>query len=279
MKYKEPLLLFRSDGTRLQQRERARRARSSRSAFPARGLAVGDFDNDGARRRARRQQRRGARCCCATARATGHHWVGLRLEGTTCNRDAIGARLTWSVGGVKRSRLKTAGGSYLSSHDPREVIGLGRRGEARLAGDQVARAQHARGAHRRTCPSTATCASSRARGSSDRRAVLRLSSRRRALVLVAAACAGAAPGPGAGALSRTGRGDHGRRGRARPRRAARPRPDPGGLRPVRGRPPAGDHGLRGARAGRDGGRRARVAAAPTPAMPPSCPKAAACSRW
>jgi hypothetical protein len=26
---------------------------------------------------------------------------------------------------VQRSRLKSAGGSYLSSHDPREVIGLG----------------------------------------------------------------------------------------------------------------------------------------------------------
>ena len=29
------------------------------------------------------------------------------------------------MNGVTRSRLKTAGGSYLSSHDPREVIGLG----------------------------------------------------------------------------------------------------------------------------------------------------------
>jgi enediyne biosynthesis protein E4 len=26
---------------------------------------------------------------------------------------------------VKRRRLKTAGGSYLSSHDPREVLGVG----------------------------------------------------------------------------------------------------------------------------------------------------------
>jgi len=26
---------------------------------------------------------------------------------------------------MKRSRLKTAGGSYLSSHDPREILGLG----------------------------------------------------------------------------------------------------------------------------------------------------------
>ena len=55
----------------------------------------------------------------------GNHWVGLRLQGLECSRDAIGALLTWSIGGVKRSRLKTGGGSYLSSHDPREVIGLG----------------------------------------------------------------------------------------------------------------------------------------------------------
>jgi hypothetical protein len=41
------------------------------------------------------------------------------------NRDGIGAKITWSAGGVTRSRLKTAGGSYLSSHDPREVLGLG----------------------------------------------------------------------------------------------------------------------------------------------------------
>ena len=33
--------------------------------------------------------------------------------------------MTWSVGGVTRSRFRASGGSYLSSHDPREVIGLG----------------------------------------------------------------------------------------------------------------------------------------------------------
>jgi len=37
----------------------------------------------------------------------------------------VGARLTWLAGGVKRSRLKNSGGSYLSSHDPREVLGIG----------------------------------------------------------------------------------------------------------------------------------------------------------
>ena len=56
----------------------------------------------------------------------GNHWLGVRLVGKTTNRDAIGAKLTWSAGGVTRSRLKNNGGSYLSSHDPREVLGIGK---------------------------------------------------------------------------------------------------------------------------------------------------------
>jgi hypothetical protein len=34
--------------------------------------------------------------------------------------------ITWQAGPLKRSRLKTGGGSYLSSHDPREILGLGK---------------------------------------------------------------------------------------------------------------------------------------------------------
>jgi predicted NUDIX family NTP pyrophosphohydrolase len=55
----------------------------------------------------------------------GNHWVGLKLQGTSCNRDAIGATITWSHGDVVRTRYKTSGGSYLSSHDTREVLGIG----------------------------------------------------------------------------------------------------------------------------------------------------------
>jgi enediyne biosynthesis protein E4 len=57
--------------------------------------------------------------------AKGRNWLGLQLEGVTANRDAIGTRLTWRAGGKTRRRLKNSGGSYLSSHDPREVLGLG----------------------------------------------------------------------------------------------------------------------------------------------------------
>jgi hypothetical protein len=121
--YKEPLLLFHNDGTRL--RNVSSEAGSVfNKAFPARGLAVGDYDNDG-RLDVIVGNNGEAPLLLRNRAGEGHHWLGLRLEGTSCNRDAIGARLTWSAGGVKGTRLKTAGGSYLSSHDPREVIGLG----------------------------------------------------------------------------------------------------------------------------------------------------------
>jgi len=68
----------------------------------------------------------------------GNHWLGLKLEGVNCNRDAIGARIRWQAGGVVRSRLKSGGGSYLSSHDPREVLGTGKGREDRLGGDYLA---------------------------------------------------------------------------------------------------------------------------------------------
>ena len=49
----------------------------------------------------------------------------FRSVATRSNPAAVGAIITWQAGAMKRSRLKTAGGSYLSSHDPREILGLG----------------------------------------------------------------------------------------------------------------------------------------------------------
>jgi enediyne biosynthesis protein E4 len=44
-----------------------------------------------------------------------------------CNPDAIGARITYQAGDLKRSRLKVGGGSFLSAHDPRVVLAIGTR--------------------------------------------------------------------------------------------------------------------------------------------------------
>jgi hypothetical protein len=56
-----------------------------------------------------------------------NHWLGLKLVGTKANIDAIGAKVTYRAGDFQRHKFKVGGGSYLSSHDPRMVLGLGQR--------------------------------------------------------------------------------------------------------------------------------------------------------
>jgi len=56
-----------------------------------------------------------------------NHWLGLKLVGKKSNIDAVGAVVTYQSGDLKRSRTKVGGGSYLSSHDPRLVLGIGPR--------------------------------------------------------------------------------------------------------------------------------------------------------
>jgi predicted NUDIX family NTP pyrophosphohydrolase len=123
VKYKEPLLLFHNTGGKLTNVSNHAGPAFSQS-YPARGLAVGDFNNDG-RVDVLISNNGEAPLLLKNDAGRDAHWVGLKLQGVNCTRDAIGARITWSYGDVKRSRLKTSGGSYLSSHDPREVLGLG----------------------------------------------------------------------------------------------------------------------------------------------------------
>lgn len=124
VKYAEPLLLFHNEGNRLVNVS-GNSGPVFKKDFPARGLAVGDYNNDGRPDVLVVNNGKPPLLLRNNVR-NDNHWVGLRLQGATCNRDATGAIISWSAGGVKRSRLKTGGGSYLSSHDPREVLGLGK---------------------------------------------------------------------------------------------------------------------------------------------------------
>ena len=124
VKYKEPILLFHQENGKLRNVSSEGGPAFSKS-YPARGLAIGDFNNDGLID-VLIATNGGPPVLLRNQSGAGNHWLGLKLDGVTCNRDAIGAKIRWSAGGVVRSRLRNSGGSYLSSSDPREVLGVGK---------------------------------------------------------------------------------------------------------------------------------------------------------
>ena len=123
--FKERMLLFHNNG-KLFQDVSAQSGPVFEKTFSARGMAVGDFNNDG-----------GIDVLISVNDAAPvllrndvgklSHWLGVKLVGKKCNADAVGALITYQAGDLKRSRFKTAGGSFLSSSDPRVVLGFGGR--------------------------------------------------------------------------------------------------------------------------------------------------------
>ncbi len=124
--YKEPLLLFHNNGRGGLDNMSAAAGPAFTQTFAARGMAIGDFNNDGALD-VLVGVNGGAPVLLKNVAAAENHWLGMRLVGKKANPDAIGAKLSWQAGDLKRTRLKVGGGSYLSSHDPREVLGIGKR--------------------------------------------------------------------------------------------------------------------------------------------------------
>ena len=124
VKWKEPLLLFHHGPDDKLHNVSDQAGPAFTGSYNARGLAIGDYDNDGALD-VLVCVNGGEPLLLKNDAAHGNNWLGILLEGVTCNRDAVGAKLLWSAGGRTGSLLKTSGGSYLSSHDPRLVIGLG----------------------------------------------------------------------------------------------------------------------------------------------------------
>ncbi|HEV8430162.1 MAG TPA: CRTAC1 family protein [Pyrinomonadaceae bacterium] len=124
VKYKEPLLMFENvNGT--YKNVSAISGPVFGKDFPARGLSVGDYDNDGDLD-VLIINNGDAPVLLRNEGGNQNNWVGLSLVATKSNSMAVGAIITWEAGGVKYRRLKTAGGSYLSSHDPREILGIGK---------------------------------------------------------------------------------------------------------------------------------------------------------
>ncbi len=122
--WKEPLLLFRGDGKGGFENVSKQAAPEFAMHWGARGLALGDFNNDGGVD-VLINNNGGAPLLLENLAGKKNHWLGLKLVGTEANIDAVGATVSWSFAGVTRTRQKVGGGSYLSSHDPRMVLGIG----------------------------------------------------------------------------------------------------------------------------------------------------------
>ena len=123
VKYKEPLLMFENINGTFKNVSAISGPVFSKD-FPARGLSVGDYDNDGDLD-VLIINNGAAPVLLRNEDGNRNNWIGLNLVATKSNPEAVGAIITWEAGGKKFRRLKTAGGSYLSSHDPREILGIG----------------------------------------------------------------------------------------------------------------------------------------------------------
>lgn len=130
--YKEKPLLWRNNGSRDYKHTYVNVSAQSgpvfRTAYSGRGLAIGDFNNDGGID-ALLIPNDGPPVVLRNNVGKLNHWLGIRLIGKTCNPDAVGAIVTWQAGDLKRSQMKIAGGGYLSAHDPRMVLGIGPRAQ------------------------------------------------------------------------------------------------------------------------------------------------------
>jgi len=124
VKYQEPLLLFRNTSKGFQNVSEQSGPVFSKF-LSARGLALGDFDNDGAVD-VLISVNDAAPLLLRNNVGSQNHWLGIKLVGTKSNRDAVGVRVTYQSGDLRRSRAKVGGGSFLSAHDPRLVLGIGK---------------------------------------------------------------------------------------------------------------------------------------------------------
>lgn len=90
----------------------------------ARGLVLGDLDNDG-RIDAVVSHMNQPVAIMKNVAPAGNHWLGIELVGQE-NRDFVGARVILEADGRKQYRYAKGGGSYASSPDRRHVFGLGK---------------------------------------------------------------------------------------------------------------------------------------------------------
>jgi hypothetical protein len=120
----QPCLLFRNLGNGAFADVTAAAGAGVTLPMAGRALCRGDYDNDGRVDLLVVGNTGAPRLLHNETRSSGH-WLTVRLVGTSCNRDAYGAKVTVEAGGQVQSAMSSGGSSYLSAQDSRLHFGLG----------------------------------------------------------------------------------------------------------------------------------------------------------
>src|SRR5437899_39847 len=124
LRYREPMLLARNTGKGFVDVS-ANAGAVFQQAWVARGLAIGDLDNDG-RVDAVVSTNDGPAYVLHNETPTENHWILLRLAGHQSNRDGIGAEVKAVTASGAQFATVTPTSSYLSASDKRVHFGLGK---------------------------------------------------------------------------------------------------------------------------------------------------------
>ena len=122
--YMEPRLLYHNTGNGTFTDITARAGPGFSAVSSARGLAVGDFWNDG-RMSVLINNVYARPSLLVNAARYKNHWVTFKTEGTRSNRDGIGAKISVKAGGRTLVDEVRSGSSYISQNDLRVHFGLG----------------------------------------------------------------------------------------------------------------------------------------------------------
>ena len=127
--YAQPPHLFLNDGKGVFRDIAAQVGGGFASPKVARGLAFGDFDNDG-NVDVLMTTNQGPAYLYRNDVTSGNKSLRLRLQGTKSNRDAIGAVVRLTTPDGTQTRMVKTGSSYLSQSETALTFGLGRRDKA-----------------------------------------------------------------------------------------------------------------------------------------------------
>jgi enediyne biosynthesis protein E4 len=125
----EPKLMFRNTGNGVFTDVTGQSGPDLQAATVSRGLASGDYDNDGDLDLLL-SNNGGPPQLLRNDGGNENHWLEILLIGTRSNRDGVGARLKLKVGDRTLSEQRKGGMSYQSAQDPRVHFGLGNRTKA-----------------------------------------------------------------------------------------------------------------------------------------------------